>query len=71
MNTYTVYFQFRDKKLAINLEARDKYDAQTQVEHMLEIHEVRLREGQEPVYDSKPDEAPDLQSLKDMFGFKD
>ena len=71
MNKYKVFFQFKGKKMVIETEARDKYAAENNIIDLLEIHEVRLIEGQEPelntnMYNNKEN----LDMLKGMFGFK-
>ena len=71
MNKYKVYFQFFGKKMQSIIEAEPKYDAEEQVAEKLHIVRCDLIEGiEEPETFYSERERENLQSLKDMFGFK-
>ena len=70
-NKYKVFFEFRGKKMMIETEASDRYDAEFIVKNMLQIHQVRLAAGIEPTEQYNKQYNDDyVDSLKNMFGMK-
>jgi len=71
MNKYKVYFQFNGKKMAMEVEADDRYDAENIVYDKLKIDAVKLIEGSEPSKESNNMfDGDSMDFLKGMFKMK-
>jgi len=67
---YRIFFEFFGKKYQKDFTGFSQFDAEEQLRELIDIHEVRLIEGNEESDVKDIDANESLEFLKNMFGMK-